>query len=61
MLGMTESDERLDRVSDKIDEARSAAKSLAEQDVIDPDAVEGDPSDTAEEATGRAAPDNPRD
>ncbi len=57
MLGMTESDERLDRVSDKIDEARSAAKSLAEQDVIDPDGVEGDRPDTADEATGRATPD----
>ena len=40
---MTESDERLEAVSDKIDEAQRAAKPLAEKDVIDPDEAPADP------------------
>ena len=51
---MTESDERLDTLSEKIDQAEGAAKSLSVQDVIDPDPVEGELPDSVEEATGRA-------
>jgi hypothetical protein len=52
MAGMTESDERLDRVSDKIDDAKGAAKSLAESDVIDPGVVEGEVPASGDEVTG---------
>jgi hypothetical protein len=58
MLAMTESDERLDALSDKIEQAEKAAKSLSEQDVIDPDSVEGEQPDTVEQATGRAPVEN---
>lgn len=36
------SDPELEQVQDTIDDARTAAKNLAERDVIDPDAVEGE-------------------
>ena len=49
---MTESDERLDRVSDKIDDAKGTAKSLAESDVIDPGVVEGEVPPSGDEVTG---------
>jgi hypothetical protein len=39
--GMTENDERLDAVTEKIDDAKDAARTLADKDVIDPDPVEG--------------------
>jgi hypothetical protein len=48
---MTDSDERLDLVSDKIDAAERAAGSLAEHDVTGPDAVEEDT--TGKNLTGR--------
>jgi hypothetical protein len=48
---MTDSDERLDLVSDKIDAAERAAGSLAEHDVTGPDAVEEDR--TGKNLTGR--------
>lgn len=35
------SDPELEQVQDKIDDAQAAAKDLADRDVIDPDAVEG--------------------
>ena len=37
----TDGDTRLEQVQGTIDDARSAAKDLADHDVIDPDAVEG--------------------
>jgi hypothetical protein len=58
MLSMTESDERLEAVSDKIDEAQQAAKPLAEQDVIDPDSVEDDVAPSGDEVSG---PDDARE
>ena len=46
---MSESDERLDAVADKIDDAKKAAVPLAEHDVIDPDRVEGDVAASGDE------------
>jgi len=51
---MTESDERLETVSKKIDHAKRAAKSLSEKDLIDPDSVEGEAPGAVDQATGRA-------
>jgi hypothetical protein len=56
MAGMTESDERLEAVGDKIDDAKAAAKVLAEHDVIDPDAVEGAAPNSVDAATDDADP-----
>lgn len=59
MRGMSEtSNEELDQVQEKIDDAKVAAKDLADHDVIDPDAVEGrvpreteDPADESRPTT----------
>lgn len=45
-------DDRLDSVSETIDEARAAARTLADQDVIDPDAVEAPRENAGDEVTG---------
>jgi hypothetical protein len=37
MRGMSESDERLNIVNKKIEDAETAARPLADQDIIDPD------------------------
>ena len=46
---MSESDERLDAVTEKIEDAKAAAAPLADRDVIDPDGDEpaegDDPAD----------------
>jgi hypothetical protein len=45
---MTEKDERLDAVTEKIDEAKGAAEALADKNVIDPDPVDGqEPNDVS--------------
>lgn len=55
---MSESNERRETISDHIDEARTTAKSLAENDVIDSDAVEGSVESSGDEVHG---PDDGRD
>jgi hypothetical protein len=53
---MTESDERLDAVAEKIDEAKAAAKSLTEQDVIEPAQPQSAQPQSAEPQTQPAQP-----
>ena len=50
--GMTEKDERLDAVAEKIDDAKDAARTLADKDVTDPDSVKGPESNDASPADG---------